>query len=298
MEIFDLEASHKSGVELIKEREYYDRLVSEVQFLIKYIDNQFFQDIFTENLFSDMRGVFSTFIRQDLRKVYNEMRENPNVPLADYLEREYMNLTILRKCTTNLRYQVKSLVRMRKVRALEFKSTFLQGVSRKLSGEIQALYRQLSGNYKQYFRNQFTNLHENEDRISFACVNSLKDHFDRHFITVMNRFYQLSDAIMFVQELFNLELENEIRNRIASIFFEKQDKIERVVFYFIDDLKKNFIKTVDRNIRSGHDYQWISRGFEQFIENDRFQKLLRKVILKSLISHRRGRQRITSADIF
>ncbi len=290
MELDKLEQKHKAGVQILKEREFYDRLLSEIQYLVKYIDNQFFHNLFVENLFNDMRGVFGSFIRQDLKKVFEEMIENTQFPLNYFLDREYMHLTILRRCTTNLRYQVKSLVRMPQVKSLEFKSSYLQMVSRKLNGEIQNLYRILSENYKQYFRLQFTSLHKNENRISLNCMEDLKSNFDQYFITIMNRFYQLLDAIVFVKDLFYMEIENEIRNRIASLFFERQDRLEKIVDYFIDDLKKNFIRTVDRSIRRGKDYDWIKRGFEQFILSARFEKLLRKVIINSLVSIRKQRK--------
>jgi hypothetical protein len=296
-EIFDLEKKHKSGVLLIKNRGYYDRIVSEIQFLVKYIDTKFFQEIFSENLFNDMRGVFTSFVRQDLKKVFEEMQQNPGMAIDNYFKREYLQLTILRRCTTNLRYQVKSLVRMPKVNTLEFNSSFLQAISRKLNGEIQDLYRLLSGNYKQYFRLKFSNQNNNENRISFDCIDNLRKNFDSSFIIICNKFYQLSDAIVFIQKLFRIELENEIRNRIASIYFEKQEKIENVVNYFIDDLKKNFIKTIDRNLKNGHEYKWILNGFEKFIESDRFQNLLRKIILRSLLSSKKGKRTKQSAGI-
>ncbi len=287
MELIDLEKKHRNGVALLKERGYYDRITSEVQLLIKYINNQFFLRLFADNLFSDIRGVFGAFIRQDVVKLFEEMQYSPETPVNIYVEREYMNLAILQKCSTNLRYQVKSLVRMKRVKDLEFKSSFLQAVARKLNGEIQELYRLLSDNYKQYFRMQFTSLHKNEDKVSLGCIENLNQNFDEHFLVVMRRFYQLSDALNFVRALFKLELENEIRNRIAAIFYDHQDRLEQVIDYFITDLKRNIIRTMRRNLREGRSLKWIQKGFLQFVDSTRFETLLRRVILQTLLVIRR-----------
>ena len=298
MELSELEQKHRLGVKIIRGRGYYDRLISETQLLIKYIDNQFFLQLFSENLFDDLRGVFASFVRQDLRGIYKEIESRPDVPITVYLEREYMNLTILQKCTTNLRYQVKSLVRMKKVKSLEFKSSFLQAVSRKLHGEVQDLYYVLSTNYKQYFRMQFTRLHQNEDRVSLKCIDNLHENFDSYFISIMNRFYQLSDAILFVKELLLFEIEVEIRNRIAALFFDRQEKMERIIEYFVNDLKRNFIKTMERHKRSGRDFAWIERGFNQFINSTRFEALSRRIINQTLSMIREKQPTKTAADIF
>lgn len=298
MDLTELEQRHKLGVQIIRERGYYDRLISEAHLMIKYIDNQFFLKLFSENLFDDLRGVFTSFIRQDLRSIYQEIVSRPDVPITVYLEREYMSLTILQKCTTNLRYQVKSLVRMKKVKSLEFKSSFLQAVSRKLHGEVQDLYHLLATNYKQYFRMQFTRLHQNEDRVSLKCIDNLSENFDSYFTSVMNRFYQLSDAILFVKEMLHYEIEVEIRNRIAALFFDRQEKMERIIDYFITDLKRNFIKTMERHMRSGRDFEWIEKGFNQFIQSTRFEALSRRIINQTLSMIRETHPTKTAADIF
>lgn len=298
MNLEELQKKHPTGVQLLKERDLYNQIVSEVQFLIKYIDDQFFRDLFTENLFNDMRGVFGSFVRQDLKRVYFEMQHQSDLPLERFYEREYMHLSILQKCTTNLRYQVKSLIRMPQIKELEFKSTFLKQTSKKLNGEIQDLYKSLSQNYKKYFRLQFSIPNLNDNKISLICINQLNEKYDAHFISVVKKFYQIFHAISFVKELFHAELENEIKNRIASIYFERQDKIEKIIEYFITDFKKNFIRTIDRNLRSNHDYAWIQNGFEKFIESDRFAKLLKRIIHKGITNFRIEKKSILGADIF
>lgn len=298
MELDELEKKYRAGVSLLKERDYYSRLIDEIQLSIKYIDNQFFLEIFSENLVSDLRGIFSSFVRQDLRKIAQEMDGNSGISMNDFINREYMNLTILKKCTTNLRYQVKSLVRMPEVKELEFKSSFFQAVSRKLNGEIQEIYRILSQNYKHYFREQFSGPAKEEDKISIACIESLSQNFNEHFIRVVNRFYQLYDAIKFTRALFRLELEAEIRNRIATIFFERQDRMEKVLDYFVNDLKTNFIRTMDRHRRSGRNLEWIQSGFESFLSNPRFVDLSRKVISQTLAVIRKEKQSVSQQDIF
>ena len=298
MDLKSIENRHKTGVTLLKECGYYERLLSEIHLMIKYIDNQFFLHLFSENLFSDIRGVFRSFVRQDLRKVYEELSNRPDLPLTLFLEREYMNLEILRKCSSNLRYQVKSLVRLPGVRQLEFKSSFLQSVSRKLNGEIQELHRILSDNYKIYFRQQFSIPTNNEQRVSLGWIEKIGQDFDASFLSVMRRFYRLSDAILFVKALFQLEMENEIRNRISSLFFDRQEKFEDILDYFINDLKKNFIRTLDRHLRSGKKIEWIQKGFEQFIDSTRFESLLRRVIYQTLAIIRKDKQAMESADIF
>ena len=298
MELKDLEKKHKAGVELLKERGYYDRIVPEVQLLIKYVDNQFFLDLFSQNLLDDMRGVFRSFVRQDLYHVFQEMQEDPGISLNELLERDYPNLMVLKKCTTNLRYQVKSLVRMPQVLDLEFKSSFMQAISRKLNGEIQELYRHLSENYKKYFRLQFSLPRKHESKISMRCINHLEKNFSEHFLDIMNRFYQLADAIQYVKELFKLEMENEIRNRIAVIYFEKQERLEQVIDYFINDVKRNFIRTMDRHLRSGREYEWIANGLQKFIDSARFEQMLQKLIFHTLMALRREQETVKFHDIF
>lgn len=299
MELKDLESIHKYGVELLQERGYYERLISEIQYLLKYIDNNFFLELFSENLFDDMRGVFISFVRQDLRIIYQSRQKDRDLLLSVFLDQEFINLNILLKCTSNLRYQVKSLSRMPQVKQLQFKSSFILMLHRKLNGEIQALYKTLSENYKQYFRGQFSGPEKTEGTISLGCLDQIHEDIDQYFLSVMSSFYQISDALRFVQRFFKQELEAEIRNRIANIFFEHQDRLEKIMDYFIDDLKKNFIRTMDRHQRSGKSFEWIERGFEKFIYSTRFEKLLRRVIYQTLaILRDRTRELKTASDIF
>ncbi len=298
MEIQELERKHQSGVQLLKERGYFERILPEIRLLIKYVDNQFFLDLFSQNLLDDMRGVFRSFVRQDLYHVFREMQEYPTFSLTELLERDYPNLMVLKKCTTNLRYQVKSLVRMPQVLDLEFKSSFLQAVSRKLNGEIQELYRLLSENYKQYFRLQFSMPRKHESKVSMRCIQNLEKNFSEYFLNIMDRFYQLADAIQFVRELFKLEMENEIRNRIAMIYFERQERLEQVIDYFINEVKRNFIRTLDRHLRSGREYDWVARGLQKFIYSPRFEKMLQRLIFQTLAALRREQEVVRHPDIF
>lgn len=298
MELAELEKRHRLGVTLLKERDYYDRMIAEVRLLVKYVDSQFFLKLFRDNLLDDMRGVFRSFVRQDLKEIYEELQKAPYTPINSFLERDFPNLAVLRKCTTNLRYQVKSLVRMPPVQALEFKSSFLQAVARKLNGEIQELYRLLSVNYKQYFRLQFSMPHKHEDKVSMSCINHLDKNFSSYFLEIMERFYQLADAIHFVKALFKLEMENEIRNRIAAIYFESQERLEKVINYFIEDIKRNFIRTLDRHMRSGRDFEWILKGFQKFIYGPRFEQMMQRIIIHTLASQRRRRFTANNVDIF
>lgn len=282
MELQDLEKKYQAGLKIIKDRGYYERLLDEARFLIKYIDSQFFLELFSENLFSDIRGVFGSFVRQDLKKVYKDMKNNPNIPVGFYLEQKYMNLVILQKCATNLRYQVKSLTRMPKIKELSFNSRFLKAVSRKLEGEIQENFKILEENYKVYFRKRFTEKPSNEDKISLRCIENTAEMYDQYFLKVLNNFLGLSAAINLVKEIFHYNIELEIRNHLASVFYERQDKLERIMDYFINDLKRNFIYTMARHLRSGRSFEWIKTGFQQFIDSGRFESLLRKVIMQTL----------------
>ncbi|GAB4367168.1 MAG: hypothetical protein Kow0042_07580 [Calditrichia bacterium] len=298
MEIKELLKKHHMGVELIRQRGYLDRLLSEVHLLVRYIDTKYFMRLFSDNFVDDVRGVFIAFVRQDLREIYEEMKRSPDVPLNVYLERDYMNLVILQKCATNLRYQVKSVLHMKKVRELEFKSSFLQLVSRKLNGEIQELYRILSNNYKQYFRMQFSSPANNENAVSLGCIDKLQQNFDESFLTIMNRFYQLSDAIRFVQKLFKYEIESEIRNRMAHLFYENENKLVRIVDHLIHDLKRNFIRTLDRHLRSGQDIERIEKGFVQYIESVKFESFLRRVIFHAFSLMKSQQRPEMTSDIF
>ena len=290
MELKSLEKKYKAGVEVIKAHGYYEQIIAEAHFLVKYINPQFFLKIFSENLFVDIKGVFGSFVRQDLRKVYKEMITFPNVPVSFFLEQRYVNLIILQKCASNLRYQVKSLTRMSVIKDLKFKSSFFQTVSRKLNGEIQDYYQVLERRYKQYFRMKFVQRSNNNENISMQCIEDLAKNYDDHLLIAINRFYQLSSAINFVKDLFKMEIENELRNHMATVFFEKQDKLERIIDYFINDLKRNFIHTLYRHIKNGKSFEWIEKGMHQFIESERFEILLRRVILQTLTIIRRHRR--------
>jgi hypothetical protein len=288
MELKELEQKYQAGVKIIRERGYYPRLLDEAHYLIKYIDSHFFLELFSENLFCDIRGVFGSFVRQDLKKVYNDMKNNPTIPIGFYLEQKYMNLVILQKCASNIRYQVKSLIRLRKVKELSFKSRFFTEVSRKMEGEIQENYKLLERNYKVYFRERFSRKPSSEDKISLKCVDETAELYDKQFLQVFNRFLSLSQAINFVREVFSHYLEIEIRNHLATVFYERQDKLERVIDYFINDLKRNFIHTMSRHLRKGRSFEWIRTGFQQFIDSERFEMLLRRVILQTLSIIRRN----------
>ena len=287
MELKDLEKKHQAGVKIIRERGYYPRLLDEAHYLIKYIDSQFFLELFSENLFCDIRGVFGSFVRLDLKKVYEDMKNNPTVPIGFYLEQKYMNLVILQKCASNLRYQVKSLIRMRRIKELSFKSRFFTEISRKMEGEIQENYKLLERNYKVYFRERFSMRRNTEHKISIQCFDETAKLYDLHFLKILNQFMSLSQAINLVKDVFNYYLEIEIRNHLATVFYERQDRLERIIDYFINDLKRNFIHTMSLHLRQGRSFEWIKTGLQQFIDSERFEVLLRRVILQTLSIIRR-----------
>lgn len=282
IELTDLEKKYPNGVRLLKSQNFYNRLLAEANLLVKYFDNNYFFKLLTENLFDDIRGVFRAFVNRDLKLVYEELNQNPTQPLEELLNREYTSISILKSCMMNVKYQVSGMMRLEETRSLHFKSTFLQFIGKKLNGEIQELYRELANNYKQYFRKQFTFSNNSGSHVSLKCIEKLNKDYQSHFIETIFKFYHLSEAIHFVHDVLILELQMGIHQRISSIFYDNQEKMAKLLNYFIDDLKKNFIKTMDRNIRAGKDYAWIQNAFLLFLEGERFENLLRKVIRQSL----------------
>jgi len=278
-EAFDkLEEKYQDGIKLLKGMGYYQPLVSEIECLVKYLDDQLFIHLLSYNIFSDIQGVFSTFVRTDLSKVYAEMLKYPDIPANQIYKQNFTNLEILHKCVTNITYQVKSLVRLPQMRNLTFKSRYLKAMSRKFSGEIQMEYKKIADNYKKYFRRRFSERKSNAEVISLNCMRELVEDYNTHFGKPLTEFQELSQALNYIREFFIYSLENRIRNNIFPIF-NSQDKFPRIIDYFINDLKRNFIQILFRQHKNGKSFVWIQKVSLEFIQSERFEMLLKKVIL-------------------
>ena len=101
-------------------------------------------------------------------------------------------------------------------------------------------------------------------------------------------------AINFVKDLFKTEIESKIVNQLAPIF-DQQDKFHKLIDYFINDLKRNFIYALIKHQKNGKSYEWIREGMEAFIEGERFGALLQKVIYQtlSIMQHNRVYLRVS-----
>mgnify|MGYP005835231209 CR=1 FL=1 len=276
----ELENKYRSGVELLREKEYYDQILSEVYYQIKYLDSNWFIHLLSENLFSDIQGVFSLFIREDLKDIYEELRTVKNFSINTFANRKYVNLEILLKCSTNLNYQVKSIMKSPEVRNLKFKSRFLEIISRKLNGEIQLYFKKLSENYKKYFRKKFTFDFNEKSLVSLQCLHQLVIDYDENFLSIINQYQALSSAIHFVNDLFTKELENKVSQKIQPII-NHQDKFNRLIHYFINDLKRSFIQSLFQQVKKERSFDWIKSGLELYIHSERFSRLLKKVIFQT-----------------
>lgn len=281
-EAFDkLEEKYREGINLLKGMGYYQPLVSEIECLVKYLDDQLFIHLLSFNLFSDIQGVFSTFVRTDLSKIYAEMLKYPDIPEKQIYKQKFTNLEILHKCVTNITYQVKSLVRLPQMRNLTFKSRYLKAMSRKLSGEIQMEYKKFADNYKKYFRKRFSGRKSQNELVSLNCLRELVDDYNTHFGKSLEDFQDLSQALNYMREFFVLTLENRIRNNISPIFND-QDKFPRIIDYFINDLKRTFIQILFQQYKNGKSFVWIKKASLEFIQSERFGILLKKVIIQTL----------------
>jgi len=286
----DLEEKYRPGVELLREKGYYEQTISEIYYLIKYLDNSWFVHLLSENLFSDIQGVFSLFIREDLEDIYHDLERTGDVPLNDLLNRKYVNLEILLKCATSLSYQVKSIMKSPEVRNLKFKSRFLEIISRKLSGEIQSNFKILLENYKKYFRKKFTFDFKEKNIVSLRCLRDLSSDYDTNFLSSVNQFQALSAAIHFIRDLFLKELEHKVSEQIQPIL-NHHHKFDKLINYFINDLKRSFIQSLIQQFRKGKNYEWIKAGLEEYIHSERFARLLKKVIYQTFsIMHSRRLQ--------
>ena len=288
----ELKKKYSRGVKLLQDEGYYTRVVDEIALLVKYFDSNYFYHLLTENIFDDIKGTFRSFIIKELPDVYRKLQQDPTRPLDEFFKREYNSLVILKSCTLNIRYQVSGLMRFEQTRNLPFKSTYLQGVHRKLNGKIQEYYRELSENYKQYFREQFVHTPITHSRISIHCMEQLMHDIDEHFIQHLSRFQALHEAIAFVHDYMILQLRGLIHQRITAIFHNNGNRIERLVNYFIEDLKRDFIRMLDRQLRKGKEFEWIRRGLLLFLDSNRFEDLLRKVIFQSLVIHQTSPRRL------
>ncbi|RQW06677.1 MAG: hypothetical protein EH225_02890 [Calditrichaeota bacterium] len=271
-------AQYKDGIDLLKERGYYHSLLSEIYYLIIYLDSQNITQLLSDNLFSDIQGVFSVYIRDDLRRIYEDLQESHHISFDKYLNKPSTNLIVLHRCTTNLEYQVKSIVRMPQIKNYALKSRYLESVSRKLSGEIQAYYKVLAENYKKYFRGKFSNIKSANGTVSLDCLKQLCRDYDNSFAVIARKFLQLSMALHFVEDLFRKELELKIRHQIQPVF-QNRKKLDKLIHYFINDLKRTLIQMVIKQTVKGRSFEWIESGLREFLEGERFQKLLKKVIL-------------------
>jgi hypothetical protein len=275
-----LEEKYRDGINLLKGMGYYEPLVSEVECLVKYLDDQLFIHLLSFNLFSDIQGVFSTFVRTDLSKVYAEMLKYPDTPQNQFFKQKFTNLEILHKCVTNITYQVKSLVRLPQMRNLTFKSRYLKAMSRKLSGEIQMDYKNLANNYKKYFRKRFSGKKSHNEVVSLNCLKEIVDDYNIHFGRVLKDFQDLSQALNYMREFFILTLEIRIRNNISPVFNNK-DKFPRIIDYFINDLKRTFLQILFQQYKNGKSFVWIQKASLEFIQSERFGILLKKVIVQT-----------------
>ena len=276
----ELEEKYQPGVELLKEKGYYEQTISEIYYLIKYLDNNWFVHLLSENLFSDIQGVFSLFIREDLKDIYHDLQSNGDLSLNVFLDRKYVNLEILLKCTTSFTYQVKSIMKSAEIRNLKFKSRFLETISRKLNGEIQLYFKTLSENYKSYFRKKFTFDFKEKNIVSMQCLRNLASDYDLNFGSAVNQFLALSAGIHFVKDLFMKELENKVAEQIQPIINHHQ-KFNKLINYFINDLKRSFIQSLIQQSHKGKNFDWIKSGLEEYIHSERFARLLKKVIYQT-----------------
>ena len=92
-EAFDkLEDKYREGINLLKGMGYYQPLVSEIECLVKYLDDQLFIHLLSYNIFSDIQGVFSTFVRTDLSKVYAEMLKYPDTDQNQIFKQKFTQI--------------------------------------------------------------------------------------------------------------------------------------------------------------------------------------------------------------
>jgi len=276
----DLEEKYREGIDLLLERGYYQHLISEIECLVKYLDDHLFIHLLSYNIFSDIQGVFSSFVRTDLVNVYEALLKDPELKQDQFYGQKFTNLEILHKCVTNVSYQVKSLVRLPQMRNLTFKSRYLKTMSRKLSGEIQLEYKKLVDNYKKYFRKRYSQRTSNNEVISLICLKELVDDYNTHFTKTIEEFQSLSHAINFIRGFFIITLENRIRENISPIF-NNQNKFPRIIDYFINDLKRNFIQILFIQHDRGKSFSWIQKVSLEFIESERFAILLKRVIFQT-----------------
>ncbi|RMG68715.1 MAG: hypothetical protein D6715_01540 [Calditrichaeota bacterium] len=277
-----LEAHFSDAVNLLKEYGIYQRLQDEIRYLVKYFDQAYFLDLVTQNLVDDIRGVFYSFCNRELKEIYHQLKADPSRPLGSVMNQKSINIEIFRSCALNVRYQVSGLMRMDATHNLLFKSSFFQFILQKLNMEIQQIYRELTNHYKAYFRKQYLQEIQNNNQISLACIEKKEAQFDRSFLTPVRRLELLHRCIRFVQQLFRLQLKRAIQDQVTVIFQANQEKIRRALDYFLEDLKKDFIKTMERQMRSGKDYAWIQRGFHLFLSSERFETHLQTIISRAL----------------
>ncbi len=282
MDLTTLETKYANGVQLLKQYGYYRRVVEEIHLLVKYFDTNYFLQLLTENIFDDIKGTFRSFVQKELGAVYEALQTDPTLSLTPFLEREFNSLTILLSCSLNVKYQAGGLMRFEQTRRLPFKSTLLQTIHRKLNGEIQEYYKELSDNYKKYFRRQFSAPMNSDSHVSIHCIGDLQKSFEECFLVQMKKFYTLSEAIQFIHEYFIMELRASIQERVSTIFLERQDRMARIMNYFVNDLKRNFIRVLDRQLRRGKSFKWIQKAFLLFLDSPRFEDLMRRVIYQSL----------------
>ncbi len=285
MDLSTLKNRYAAGVNLLQQEGIYPQVIEEVALLVKYFDGNYFYHLLTENILDDIKGTFRSFILKELPAVYEQLRANPTQPLEPFFQREFNSLTILKSCTLNVRYQVSGLMRFSQTRNLLFKSTYLQGIHRKLNGKIQEYYRQLSEHYKQYFRNQFVHRSIHPSRVSIQCLEDLAEELDNHFVMPLRKFEALQQAVAFIHGFLLLQLRGTVQERMTYIFQHNGKRVERLVTYFIQDIKCDFIRMLDRQLRKGKPFSWIQRGLLMFLESNRFESLLRSVIYQSLVVH-------------
>jgi hypothetical protein len=175
---------------------------------------------------------------------------------------------------------VKSILRLPKIQKLPFQSRYLKATSRKFYGEVQQNYRDLESNYKKYFRKKFTSRGEHNDAISLACIKQEIEDYHIYFENVIAGYQALLTAVRFVREYFNRVIEEKIIDEIGPIFND-QDRYNKLISYFINDLKRTFIQILYRQVKRGRKFLWIKNVSLDFLQSDRFEKLLKKVIFQT-----------------
>lgn len=269
------------GKQFLDEVKLFDPLISEIENEICLITHDNVFEWMALNIYEDLISIVESFINNELKNKYELLDPEKDLSYNESML-NLVQFDVLKKCISNPNYQLQSIFHQVKLRLTPFRipswSKLIEIIEKKLNNDVQTL----KANFDIYLHQKQNEIIIFDEMITYDHVENMARNFREAFSEQAYNIMKYAQALQLIHDFWKDEFRQAISPHLFSIYQMVPGKLEKILSYFVTDIRKSLIIQALKFRAKNQHYSVVQSKLINFFRNEKYKNLIFTVVYQSI----------------